>query len=127
VFVPPPYEFNDDVEWLRDDLERLEKEGQVFSAGDRLPVGVEAFPGIEPNDLMLWVESRRALVVGDTIIDRGNGLEIPWPPPGGVRCNRCWSCRSSSCSRRTGRPPTEPPSTLLTGARLGQVGLVALS
>jgi glyoxylase-like metal-dependent hydrolase (beta-lactamase superfamily II) len=127
VFVPPPYEFNDDVEWLRDDLERLEKEGQVFSAGDRLPVGVEAFPGMEPNDLMLWVESRRALVVGDTLIDRGNGLEIPWPPPGGVRCNRCWSCRSSSCSRRTGRPPTEPPSTLLTGARLGQVGLVALS
>jgi glyoxylase-like metal-dependent hydrolase (beta-lactamase superfamily II) len=82
--LPPPYEFNNDVEWLRDNLERLEKEGQVFSAGDRLPVGVEAFPGMEPNDLVLWVESRRALVAGDTLVDRGNGLEIPLPPPKGV-------------------------------------------
>ena len=45
VFVPTPDEYNDDVEWLRDDLERLKSEGRVFSAGDRLPVGVEAFPG----------------------------------------------------------------------------------
>jgi glyoxylase-like metal-dependent hydrolase (beta-lactamase superfamily II) len=52
-------------------------EGQVFRAGDRLPVGVEAFPGMEPNDLVLWVESRRALVAGDTLIDRGHGLEFP--------------------------------------------------
>ena len=52
-------------------------EGHVFKAGDRLPVGVEVFPGMEPNDLVLWVESRRALVVGDTLIDRGSGLEFP--------------------------------------------------
>ena len=77
VFVPPPDEGNNDVEWLRDDLERLEKEGKVFSAGDRLPVGVEAFSGKEPNDLVLWVESRRALVIGDTLIDRGNVLQLP--------------------------------------------------
>jgi glyoxylase-like metal-dependent hydrolase (beta-lactamase superfamily II) len=32
---------------------------------------------MEPNDLVLWVESRRALVAGDTLIDRGNGLEFP--------------------------------------------------
>jgi glyoxylase-like metal-dependent hydrolase (beta-lactamase superfamily II) len=32
---------------------------------------------MEPNDLVLWVESRRALVVGDTLVDRGNGLEFP--------------------------------------------------
>jgi glyoxylase-like metal-dependent hydrolase (beta-lactamase superfamily II) len=50
---------------------------QLFSAGDRLPVGVETFPGKETNDLVLWVESRRALAVGDTLIDRGNGLELP--------------------------------------------------
>jgi glyoxylase-like metal-dependent hydrolase (beta-lactamase superfamily II) len=49
----------------------------VFRAGDRLPVGVEAFPGLEPNDLVLWVESRRALVTGDSLIDRGQGLEFP--------------------------------------------------
>ena len=52
-------------------------EGLVFDAGDRLPIGVEAFPGFEPNDLVLWVESRGAVVAGDTLIDRGDGLEIP--------------------------------------------------
>ncbi len=26
---------------------------------------------------MLWIESRRALVAGDTLIDRGRGLEFP--------------------------------------------------
>ena len=56
--------------------------GQVFRAGDRLPVGVEAFAGVEENDLMLWVESRRALVTGDRLIDPGAGLELPtaWLP-----------------------------------------------
>jgi glyoxylase-like metal-dependent hydrolase (beta-lactamase superfamily II) len=77
IFLPPPEDFNDDVEWLRGDLERLEKEGRVFRAGDRLPVGVEAFPGKKPCDLVLWIESRRALVAGDTLLDRGRGLELP--------------------------------------------------
>ena len=87
VFLPRPDEFNDDVAWLRDDLERLEKEGQVFSAGDRLPVGVEVFPGRLRNDLVLWVESRRAIIVGDTLVDRGGGLELPadWLPAGVTR------------------------------------------
>jgi glyoxylase-like metal-dependent hydrolase (beta-lactamase superfamily II) len=49
----------------------------VFEAGDRLPIGVEAFPGLEPNDLVLWVEGRRALFAGDSLIDRGNGFEFP--------------------------------------------------
>ena len=31
---------------------------------------------MEPNDLMLWVESHRALVAGDTLQDRGNGLQF---------------------------------------------------
>jgi glyoxylase-like metal-dependent hydrolase (beta-lactamase superfamily II) len=66
LYVPPP-----------DEGDPNPVEGQVFRAGDRLPVGVEAFPGMEPNDLVLWVESRRAIVVGDTLIDRGNGLEFP--------------------------------------------------
>ena len=52
-------------------------EGHVFSAGDRLPFGVEALPGRERNDLVLWLEGRRALVVGDTLIDRGDGLVFP--------------------------------------------------
>jgi glyoxylase-like metal-dependent hydrolase (beta-lactamase superfamily II) len=66
VFVPPP-----------DDGENDPTPGTVFAAGDRLPGGVEAFPGIEPNDLVLWVERHRALVLGDTLVDRGEGLEIP--------------------------------------------------
>jgi glyoxylase-like metal-dependent hydrolase (beta-lactamase superfamily II) len=66
LYVPPPDEGDPDP-----------VPGQVFTAGNRLPVGVEAFPGMEPNDLVLWIESRRALVVGDTLIDRGNGLEFP--------------------------------------------------
>ena len=66
LYVPPP-----------DEGDPNPVKGEVFQAGDRLPVGVEAFPGMEPNDLVLWVESRQALVVGDTLIDRGNGLEFP--------------------------------------------------
>jgi hypothetical protein len=66
LYVPPP-----------DEGDPSPVEGEVFKAGDQLPVGVEAFPGMEPNDLVLWVESRRALVAGDTLIDRGNGLEFP--------------------------------------------------
>jgi glyoxylase-like metal-dependent hydrolase (beta-lactamase superfamily II) len=66
LYVPPPDEGDPDP-----------IEGHVFSGGDRLPVGVEAFPGMEPNDLVLWIESRRALVAGDTLIDRGAGLEFP--------------------------------------------------
>jgi len=50
---------------------------QVFAAGDRLPIGVQAFPGMEPNDLVLWIEGRRALAAGDTLIDRGQGFEFP--------------------------------------------------
>ena len=51
--------------------------GSVFSAGDHLQVGVEAVLGMEPNDLVLWIESAKALVVGDTLIVRGQGLEFP--------------------------------------------------
>jgi glyoxylase-like metal-dependent hydrolase (beta-lactamase superfamily II) len=75
IYVPPP-----------DEGDPNPVDGQVFSAGDRLSVGVEAFPGMEPNDLVLWVESRRAVVVGDTLIDRGQGLEFPrdWASKGAV-------------------------------------------
>jgi glyoxylase-like metal-dependent hydrolase (beta-lactamase superfamily II) len=66
LYVPPP-----------DEGDPNPVEGEVFRAGERLPVGVEAFPGMEPNDLVLWVESQRALVAGDSLLDRGNGLEFP--------------------------------------------------
>ena len=60
----------------------------MFTAGERLPVGVEAFPGREePFDLMLWVESRKALVAGDSLVDRGHGVELvdAWLPEGVTR------------------------------------------
>jgi glyoxylase-like metal-dependent hydrolase (beta-lactamase superfamily II) len=66
IYAPPP-----------DEGDTSPVPGAVFSAGDRLPVGVEAFPGAEPNDLVLWIERRRALVVGDTFITTGAGIEFP--------------------------------------------------
>jgi glyoxylase-like metal-dependent hydrolase (beta-lactamase superfamily II) len=66
IYVPPPDEGDPDP-----------VPGEVFRAGDRLPVGVQAFPGMEPNDLVLWIESHRALVAGDALIDRGQGFEFP--------------------------------------------------
>jgi glyoxylase-like metal-dependent hydrolase (beta-lactamase superfamily II) len=66
---------------------------QVFAAGDRLPFGVEAFPGMEPNDLVLWIESCGALAAGDTLIDRGQGVEFP----------RDWASRGAVAAR--GVPP----------------------
>jgi glyoxylase-like metal-dependent hydrolase (beta-lactamase superfamily II) len=62
-----------DLAWLRagDAVE-----AHVYAAGDRLPVGVEAFPGWEHNDVVLWIEDRRAVVGGDTLVDIGRGLEI---------------------------------------------------
>jgi glyoxylase-like metal-dependent hydrolase (beta-lactamase superfamily II) len=66
IYVPPP-----------DDGEQNPTPGTVYAAGEPLPGGVRAFTGIEPNDLVLWIEERRALVLGDTLVDRGEGLEIP--------------------------------------------------
>ncbi len=67
VFAPPP----------DDGGKGTRMPAELFSAGDRLPLGVEAFPGREPPyDVVLWVERHRAVVIGDTLIDRGNGIEI---------------------------------------------------
>jgi glyoxylase-like metal-dependent hydrolase (beta-lactamase superfamily II) len=66
LYVPPPDEADPDP--LR---------AHIYEAGQTLPGGVEAHPGMEPNDLMLWIPSHRALVMGDTVIDRGDGLIFP--------------------------------------------------
>jgi glyoxylase-like metal-dependent hydrolase (beta-lactamase superfamily II) len=50
---------------------------QLYPAGEQLPVRVQVFLGVDANDVILWVESHGAVVAGDAIIDRGNGLEIP--------------------------------------------------
>jgi len=73
VFVPPPDEGSPDVAWLT----ARRQNGHVFAAGDRLPVGVIALPGKDVNDVVLWVESRRVLVLGDTMIERHGELQVP--------------------------------------------------
>jgi hypothetical protein len=90
VFVPPPDTADDlmwkfgitpeeaaggspDVAWL---LAGDGAEAHLYAAGDRLPIGIEAFPGREHNDLVLWIESVRAVIPGDTLVDFGRGLEI---------------------------------------------------
>jgi glyoxylase-like metal-dependent hydrolase (beta-lactamase superfamily II) len=47
-------------------------------------------PGRERNDLVLWIESRRAVVAGDALVDFGSGLEIPqeWLTKGVTRAGR---------------------------------------
>jgi len=47
-----------------------------YAAGDRLPIGIEAFPGREHNDLVLWIESVGAVIAGDTLVDFGRGFTI---------------------------------------------------
>ena len=89
VFTPPPDTADDlirkygitreqardgspDLVWLR------AGGGEVhwYAAGDKLPIGIEAFPGREHNDLVLWVESVGAVILGDTIVDFGRGLDM---------------------------------------------------
>ena len=93
VFTPPPDTADDLVRkyaidrdqippgWQSSDAAWLFVEGRgtahAYAAGDRLPIGVEAFPGRSHNDLVLWVESARAIVAGDALVDFGRGFEIP--------------------------------------------------
>ncbi len=62
-----------DLIWL---LRENKGEARPYSTGDRLPIGVEAFPGQKPNDAVLWVESHRAVIAGDTLADFGEGPQI---------------------------------------------------
>jgi glyoxylase-like metal-dependent hydrolase (beta-lactamase superfamily II) len=90
VFTPPPDTTEDlirkygitpeqagdgspDLAWL---LAGDGGEAHWYAAGDRLPIGVEAFPGRYHNDLVLWIETAGAVVAGDTVVDFGRGLEI---------------------------------------------------
>ena len=107
IYVPPP-----------DPPDPDPVRGEVFRSGDTLPFGVRAFEGFEPNDLVLYVESRRAVVVGDTLIDRGNRLILaelaavgggpPSPTTGGgaaaksLRWPRVCVLQRPSCTRARG-------------------------
>jgi glyoxylase-like metal-dependent hydrolase (beta-lactamase superfamily II) len=73
-----------DVVWL---LREKKGEARPYSSGDRLSFGADVFPGHKKNDNVLWVESQRAVISGDTLGDFGRGLEINegWLPPGVTR------------------------------------------
>ena len=62
-----------DLVWL---LREQKGEARPYSPGDRLPFGADVFRGHKPNDTVLWVESQRAVISGDTLVDFGQGLEI---------------------------------------------------
>jgi hypothetical protein len=97
VFAPPPDTAQDlidkygitaeeagdgspDLKWLR----RREDIVHWYGPGDRLPVGIQAHPGREHNDLVLWIESHRAVVAGDSLADFGAGLALNQWLRGGV-------------------------------------------
>src|SRR4029077_21203437 len=73
-----------DLVWL---LREEKGEARPYSAGDRLTFGGDVFPGHKANDTVLWVESQRAVISGDTLVDFGRGLEINerWLRPGVTR------------------------------------------
>ena len=91
LFAPPPESAEDlmqkygitreqagdgspDLAWLRaGDV----GEAHWYSAGDRPLAGIQAFPSRETNEVVLWVENYRVVIAGDTLVDFGEGLEIP--------------------------------------------------
>jgi glyoxylase-like metal-dependent hydrolase (beta-lactamase superfamily II) len=73
LYVPPP-----------DEGDPSPVDGTVFNAGERLPFGVEAIAGTEPNDLLLWVETHGVLVAGDALQDRGEGMQFLGDVPNNV-------------------------------------------
>ena len=72
-----------DLRWLRTGS----TEARWYAAGDRLPFGAEAFPGREPNDLVLWLERWNAVISGDSLADFGDGVGIQteWVGKGDTR------------------------------------------
>jgi glyoxylase-like metal-dependent hydrolase (beta-lactamase superfamily II) len=60
-----------DLLWLRE-----RGDGNFYLRSDDLPFEIEVFPGRDNNDVVLWVESKRAVIAGDTLVDFGQGLGI---------------------------------------------------
>ena len=67
-----------DLVWL---LREKKGEARPYSAGDRLPFGADVFAGHKANDTVLWLESQRAVISGDTLVDdEGRDLADPETP-----------------------------------------------
>jgi hypothetical protein len=73
-----------DLVWLRSEAPEHWK---PYGAGDALPGGIVAYQGCKPNDCVLWVESQRAVIAGDSLADFGAGPAINerWLPKGVTR------------------------------------------
>jgi glyoxylase-like metal-dependent hydrolase (beta-lactamase superfamily II) len=73
-----------DLRWL---LTGEAGEAHWYSPDEGAPAGTEAFAGREPQDLVLWIEDRRTVICGDSLVDFGQGLEIPqqWLRPAVTR------------------------------------------
>jgi glyoxylase-like metal-dependent hydrolase (beta-lactamase superfamily II) len=59
-----------------------------YRAGDVLPGGVEATAGLFPDEAVLWISAHGALVTGDLLIHRPDGLKLQpdsWLPKGKTR------------------------------------------
>jgi glyoxylase-like metal-dependent hydrolase (beta-lactamase superfamily II) len=72
-----------DLDWLRAGV----GEAHWYAAGDLLPIGIEVFAGYEPQDGVLWIDSRRALVAGDSLsglLDE-SALQYKWLRSGVTR------------------------------------------
>jgi hypothetical protein len=94
-------------------------EARSYSADDRLPFGADVYAGHKTNDTVLWLESQRAVISGDTLVDFGQGLQINerWLQSGGT----CEAIASGlrpllelpveQCSQRTAALTTGPPSS----------------
>jgi glyoxylase-like metal-dependent hydrolase (beta-lactamase superfamily II) len=108
-----------DLAWL---VREKKDEARSYSPGDRLPFGADVFPGREPNDTVLWIESHRAVVAGDTLVDFGEGLMIPseWLREAVTREQVVEGVRPllelpvEHVLATHGAPSTEPPSSALS-------------
>jgi hypothetical protein len=89
VFAPPPDSAQDlmdkygatveqagdgspDLKWLRSGAYDI----HWYAAGDRLPIGIEAYEGREHNDLALWHARAGAVIAGDSLVDFGAGFGL---------------------------------------------------
>lgn len=61
-----------DLEWL----DSGRGNAHWYAAGDRLPIGIEPYAGREQNDMVLWMQSVRAVITGDSLGDFGTGFAL---------------------------------------------------